>query len=417
MSNLAKKSISKYLDLQKHELQIAEGRGQTEANSTSLDRNNTEPEGYMQEAISQAKSAWSSYETAHAEHENELSKKISAEEYQVKSGIPDEIKNLEEKKRAEDELFETKEGRNSSEYKKIDEDLTNAKSDYERIRAELNRPLMTRFERVYVPFLFILALAEVPINRKAFELFFSESDVVVRILALAVGIMLVFFAHSLGHLIKENTGSENSGKMTAYSISGLGAIIGVTAILMYMLAVMRQSLANVQGDSTFGDLFEDGGGVEVFQTSIFQPLNTEGISLLVLNFSIYFAGVLASYFRHDHNSSYEKITKVYNKLRDKMAAKKEKIEAKFNSVQSEHNRKLDAINNRRKNLMDNIASMKEELKSSREQKENDSKTVVANVENLLKAYEKGFRSESSNGQAPKYFAKSYAAKIKAELYD
>ena len=170
MSILARKSISKYLDLQKHELQIAEGRGQTDANSASLEIDSAEPVGFMQEAISQAKSAWSSYQSAFSENENELLKKIAAEEYQVKNGIPDEIKNLEEKKRGDDELFETKEGRNSSEYKKIYEDLADAKSDYERIRGELNRPLMTKFERAYVPFLCILVY-EVLINRQGLSCF------------------------------------------------------------------------------------------------------------------------------------------------------------------------------------------------------------------------------------------------------
>jgi hypothetical protein len=61
--------------------------------------------------------------------------------------------------------------------------------------------------------------------------------------------------------------------------------------------------------------------------------------------------------------------------------------------------------------------MKEELKTSQQQKANDAKTVVANVENLLKAYEKGFRAERSDGAVPKFFAKTYAAKIRAELHD
>lgn len=418
MSIQARKSISKYLDLQKHELQIAEGRGQTDAESASFEIDSAEPVGFMQEAISQAKSAWSSYQSAYSENENELQTKINAEEYQVKNGIPDEIKILEEKKRGDDELFETKEGRNSSEYEKIKEDLADAKSHYERIRGELNRPLMTKFERAYVPFLCILALAEVPINRQAFELFFSESPTVILILALAVGIMLVFFAHSLGHLFKENTGPENVGKLNGLGVSGMSAIVSVTIVLMYMLAVMRQSYADLSNsDATFGDLFSDDQSVELFQDSLFQPLSTEGISLLVLNFSIYFAGILASYFRHDSNAEYEKIWKTYNRLRDRMAAKKEKIETKFNSIQSEHNRKLEAINNRRKNLMNNIASMKEELKTSQQQKANDAKTVVANVENLLKAYEKGFRAGRSDGAVPKFFAKTYVANIRAELHD
>ena len=61
----------------------------------------------------------------------------------MNNGIPQEIRNLEEQKSESEQLFESKEGRNSSEYEKIEEDLKNAKDDYERIRAELNRPLLT----------------------------------------------------------------------------------------------------------------------------------------------------------------------------------------------------------------------------------------------------------------------------------
>ena len=291
MSNTYRKNISKYLEIQQHELQLAESRGESDAKLGNIDKRNDEITGFMQETISSAKGAWASYETSHASYHDELSQQKSADEYQVNSGIPQEIRNLEEQKRDAEQLFESKEGRNSSEYERIEEDLKDAKGDYERIRAELNRPLLTKFERVYIPFLAILALAEVPINRQAFELFFSEAPGVILVLALATGIMLVFFAHTLGHLIKENSGPENKRKMSAQTMAGIGAISFVTVVLMYFLAVMRQSYANVSkgADETFGDLFSEGESLELFQDSLFQPLSGEGISLLVLNFSIYFA--------------------------------------------------------------------------------------------------------------------------------
>lgn len=419
MSPTFRRNISKFLELQQHEKQSAEDRGESDSQNESFDINSTEMPGYMQETMSQAKGAWSAYETAHQEYAKELSTKIANEEYQVRSGIPDEIKNLEEKKRADDELFEGKQGRNSSEYKKIDEELAMAKSDYEKIRAELNRPLLIKFERVYLPFLAILAIAEVPINRQAFELFFSESPAVILVLALATGIMLVFFAHSIGHLLKENTGPENTGKMTGYTIGGMAAIASVTGILMYMLAVMRQSYADVSkgADETFGDLFSGDQSLEVFEESLFQTLSGEGISLLVLNFSIYFAGILASYFRHDPNSNYEKITKNHHSLRDKMAKKKEAIDEHLNKIQSVHNKSLQTINTRRKNLSEGVAALKDEVSTLQAQKTSDKKTVIANLNTLFKAYEKGFRKNIGNRKLPKFFSNTYNSKIKPALDD
>ena len=84
---------------------------------------------------------------------------------------------------------------------------------------------------------------------------------------------------------------------------------------MYFLAVMRQSYANVSkgADETFGSLFDDGQSLELFQDSLLQPLGPEGLSLLVLNFSIYFAGILAS-FLDMIQTHYEKITKTFTNL-------------------------------------------------------------------------------------------------------
>ena len=417
MSNTYRKNISKYLEVQQHELQLAESRGQSDAKLGNVDNSSNEMPGFMQETISSAKGMWASYETAHSSYQDELSQQKSTDEYQVSNGIPQEIKNLEEQKRDAEQLFETKEGRNSSEYEKIEEDLKIAKDDYERIRAELNRPLLTKFEKVYMPFLAILALAEVPINRQAFELFFSEAPAVILVLALATGIMLVFFAHSLGHLIKENSGPENKSKMSAQTIAGISAILAVTAVLMYFLAVMRQSYANVSkgADETFGELFSDGQTLELFQDSLFQPLSGEGISLLVLNFSIYFAGILASFFRHDANPNYEKITKTFNKLRDKMASKKEKIERHLSEIQATHNKKMEALGNRRQNLLQNIQSMQDELVRIKSEKESDYKTVIANINTILKAYEKGYLNASDKNSNTKFFMGSYSNKIKAEL--
>ena len=256
-----------------------------------------------------------------------------------------------------------------------------------------------------------------PINRQAFELFFSESPAVILVLALAVGIMLVFFAHTVGHLIRENSSREDRTGVPVGPILGGLSVLSVTAILMYFLAVMRQSYANLsKGADTFDDLFADGGvALDVIQDSLLQPLSSEGVSLLVLNFSIFFAGILASYFRHDPHPNYEKIVRTHDKLRNKMVVKKERIESALNKIQSKHNKKIDSLSNRRKNLLENIDRHSEELRNLQEQKNSDFNTMVANLNYLIASYEKGYRSSSSKSKLPKFFAKSYIQKIKLEL--
>ena len=72
MSNTYRKNISKYLEVQQHELQLAESRGEGDAKLGNLDNQTDEITGFMQETISSAKGAWARYETAHASYEDEL---------------------------------------------------------------------------------------------------------------------------------------------------------------------------------------------------------------------------------------------------------------------------------------------------------------------------------------------------------
>ena len=58
MSPTYRRNISKFLELQQHETQSAEGRGESDAQNASFDINSSEMPGYMQETTSQAKGAW-----------------------------------------------------------------------------------------------------------------------------------------------------------------------------------------------------------------------------------------------------------------------------------------------------------------------------------------------------------------------
>ena len=50
----------------------------------------------------------------------------------------------------------------------------------------------------------------------------------------------------------------------------------------------------------------------------------------------------------------------------------------------------------------------EELLRIKSEKSSDHKTVIANINTILKAYEKGYRGASRNDEIPGFFAKNYS---------
>ncbi len=409
MSLTFRKHISKYLELQQHELQSASARGKADGSSSAFASSITDYVGYMQDTINAARGSWSNYQSEFKQSLAETTKELADQQYASGVKIPEEISQLEEKKAQDEALFQTKEGRHSADYEKTEEDLRLAKVDYDKIRAELNRPLNTKFERIYVPFLIVLAVAEVPLNRSAFLLYFDQSPTVVLALAFAVGGMLVFFAHSIGHLIKEQNGPHASGNAGPWL--GIGSIAVVTAVLMYFLTIMRQTYTETMKAGTTFD-WGDESRLGVFQESLFQPLNSDGIGLLVLNFSIYFAGILASFFRHDAHPSYEKIVRTHEKLRSKMSSKQERMEKRLNEIQKAHNNALATLNTRRQNSQLDVERLSSEIQELNEMKSSDEKTLLNNLDQLLVAYQNGYRQASQSKGTPKFFAKSHVRKLR-----
>jgi len=412
MSNSYRKFIEKFIDIPQHELQNAIRSGQMDGKNNRIEKESNELEGYIAEIISTFKSQWSKYKSSYQDQRSEIKTLKNSAEHSINQTIPDEIRSLEDKKNTQEDVFSTKYGRNSAEYEKLEEDLRNSRVDYDRIRSELNRPLLTKFEIFYLPFLLLLACAELPINLAAFELYFAGVPAVLLIIALSTGLILVFFAHTIGHLVKETFNSENH-RTKLMPVLGIGMTSIVTFILIYILAVMRQGYANLtKGGDTFKGLNFFSDKVEVFQDTLLQPLSSEGISLFIINFVVFFAGILASYFRHDANPYYEKICKNFNKYREKMADKKNKIEKQLETIRKDHQKKLDAIEVRRQNLNKDIDQWNEELIQMDEGFKNDHKIILSNLDTLIQTYQSNYLENCEKTQKPKIFGPNLKKIIK-----
>ena len=414
MSMTYRKFINKYLELPEYEIKKAQKDGESDGKKNIPKPDENEFSGVVLKILTEARSSWTTYLSAKKVYLKEIKNKLSEADYEIDTNISASIQKENATLEQEQSLYISQEGNQSSKHQKLEEDLRVAKKDYDFLRGELNRPVLTKFEKFYFPFLLVLSLAEIPINRKAFALFFGNEGWVLLLLAIAVGAMLVFFSHIVGHLIRE-TGSNDSPKNLRFKkYSGLGSISVVMIILVYILALMRQKLADVEkAGGTFEELIANGAG-QNFQEALFTPLGTDGAILLVLNMTIIAAGIIASFFRHDPHPYYEKVSKTYHKFRDQSFQMKEKVENELNNIQEKYNKKLESIRNREQNLNKERDDLQTEVDAIQDNDKEDFKNVINSVDRLIIAYQ---TSNSNNRQEkdPGFFKKNNTSQIKEFL--
>ena len=414
MSMTYRKFINKYLELPEYEIKKAQKDGELDGKKNIPNPDENDFSGVVLKILTEARSSWTTYLSAKKVYLKEIKNKLSEADYEIDTNISASIQKENATLEQEQSLYISQEGNQSSKHQKLEEDLRVAKKDYDFLRGELNRPVLTKFEKFYFPFLLVLSLAEIPINRKAFALFFGNEGWVLLLLAIAVGAMLVFFSHIVGHLIRE-TGSNDSPKNLRFKkYSGIGSISVVMIILVYILALMRQKLADVEkAGGTFEELIANGAG-QNFQEALFTPLGTDGAILLVLNMTIIAAGIIASFFRHDPHPYYEKVSKTYHKFRDQSFQMKEKVENELNNIQEKYNKKLESIRNREQNLNKERDDLQTEVDAIQDNDKEDFKNVINSVDRLIIAYQ---TSNSNNRQEkdPGFFKKNNTSQIKEFL--
>ena len=409
--------INKYIELQPHELTRVEKDGERDGKLEIPESNEQNPSGAILKILTDARSSWQKYISEKGSNLDDLRKKIANTDYNIDTDIQMQISKEEDKLNNDQTVLINQEGIKSSKYIQLSENLDEAKHDYDSLRSELNRPVLTQFEKLYLPFLLILSVAEIPVNLKAFALFFEGKAYVLLALAIAVGAMLIFFSHTIGHLIRETGSNDVSRELKLKKYSGIGAISSVIIVLVYVLALMRQKLADVQsldGNDSLSELIKSSGPVETFQDALFTPLGTEGFILLVLNLTIIAAGIIASFFRHDPHPYYEKVTKNYNDLRDQTFLMKQKQSDKLNDLQEKYNRKLEIIRNKEQNLNKDKAMVLEEIKSIEEFDKGDFKDIINSVDRLILRYQDG-NSKFRKTTQPAFFKKSYSKEIREFL--
>lgn len=184
--------------------------------------------------------------------------------------------------------------------------VSRAQSTWDEIHGEVNRQPRYSGPWFYMPFMILLAIAEVPINRLSFELFFRESPAIALVVSLLVGGVLVVLSHRLGLAFGrfEYFSKQHGWGREALQVVVVTALIGA---LCYGLSVLRQGFlaAAVAPEIGFADAM-NGGGAGAALMSLEPGLNLEGWIFLFINLAVVLVGVSASYFCHDAHPDFQK---------------------------------------------------------------------------------------------------------------
>ena len=195
-----------------------------------------------------------------------------------------------------------------------------AHSTWDEIHGEVNRQPRYSGPWFYMPFMILLAIAEVPINRLSFELFFRESPAIALVVSLLVGGVLVILSHRLGLLlVRFGYFAKQRGWVPEFAqVAVVTVLIGA---LCYGLSVLRQGFleAAVAPEIGFADAM-NGGGAGAALMSLEAGLGLEGWIFLFINLAVVLVGVSASYFCHDAHPDFQ-LADVERKRAEKALAK------------------------------------------------------------------------------------------------
>ena len=283
------------------------------------------------------------------------------------------------------------------------------------IENELGRPLRIHFRYLYLPIMALLALMEVPINRFAFELYFSDTPFISFVIAFGIGVVLMLLAHFGGMWVKRCAGLTNWRERAGY-ITGVVLVMALILPTVTLIAMLRQHYIQFVKSQqiTFAELLENNALTDVAQQAIGTQLGPEGWMLLFINLLVVGIGTLASVLRHDAHPDFETATRQQEQLERKIEKLERRYSDKMSKIDAKHDRMIDSI--RKKQAHD-----KNSLKVASDARDNCvtrslqmRQRVAVQALRRLAAYEAG-NQRVRNTPAPATFHSTEVDDIKNQL--
>ena len=135
---------------------------------------------------------------------------------------------------------------------------------------------------------------------------------------------------------------------------------------------------------------------------------------MVLNITIFVAGILASFFSHDAHGAYEKIYKTYERMRVAQYKNQEKVEKAINAIQEKYNRQVATIRSRQQSIERDRAQFEKDLAELDQSTGADFDSLITGMERLVVTYNEG-NQQARSDRAPPYLREDVRQSVRRIL--
>ena len=163
---------------------------------------------------------------------------------------------------------------------------------------------------------------------------------------------------------------------------------------MYGVAILRQGYINfVEDEQSSGGLEQalSSGNVGDIATAVFSAaLESAGIIFLVINMAVFAVGLLAAFFRHDPEPSYEPAVQRLETIKRTFARLNNRANSKRTKIMHEKTESLGHIANEIETIEADCEKIKVTLQNIAKETTVDLTIVVAALQRRLSAFRAGF---------------------------
>ncbi len=414
---VARSTLTRYLSFSEKDSKPDRVKGESDGRKGFPPAATNEFSPHELERIAQARLGVTSYDRNLHDVREQLNSDLAARKQELNEAYLGQKETLIRSKESALESLRQDSGANSERYRQLHTEQEEKKENFRRVELSLNRPLQIHFSKIYLLLLFVLAVLEVPINKLAVEFFFQESPFLALLLALTIGVVLITLAHFLGLMLRQLGYYRERLGIKGY-IAGLFFNVFTAGSLIFLISALRQQyvdfIAQEQQQDLSAMLLSD-GVTGLLGQSIQTELGIAGLTLLVLNVSVFFLGLIFSFLRHDPHPDYERLYAERGQAISRLVKFRHQFEKNATKLQSEFDDKI-AYLDKKALALDNeireIASRRSALETERDY---DISMIIDVLRQHILAYQSGNVDGRGGQDIPEYFGKPGLADLRERI--
>lgn len=307
--------LKKIIDVDEKNIKLASRQGEIDGLAETPSSNSTDISEWEKRQLGDISNGWNRYKNSCDLLKADISDRLNDISTKSERDFAKSEESLGLKQKKALDFLDVEIGESSKSYQTLKAISESAEMNYSKVANQLGRPVQTSMVGGYILFMALLALAEIPVNRLAFELYFESMRAVSLLLSAAVGALLIYFAHTIGKQLKHSRCELTSTNSSQTYLAVLG-ISALCLLVMVYLGVMREQVVALQsaGGLNLEDInLEDLTSGESGNQSWSLTMGPAAFFLVVLNFAIFLTGVVAAFFRHDSHPYFEKLENLKSK--------------------------------------------------------------------------------------------------------